>query len=652
LRAAAFAYVRAIALGSQDANAFNNLATIYDKLGTKADERAGLLVEAYRLAPEDPEISGNLLKVLKEKLAALVKAGRWQEALPLFLLRATIEPGLALAQREVGYCHAQLGQLEEAIKYFTRAITIDGNCATYYNDLGLACYESRLLSEAQGAFQQVLKLDPKSVSAYTHLGLLANLTGLTGVAVSFLRKALEVDPQCGVAHNNMALYLRDQGDLAGCREHYVRAVALSPGQSCVLSGYLLSLNDDPNADPEWVAAEHRRFQDVVKGEVRRLRPRSLDPERKLRVGYLSPDFRRHSVAFFIAPVLEAHDRESFEVIGYYTGNGEDDTTERIKAAVAGWRKVHRMADEDLVKLMDEDGIDILVELSGHTSDNRLAMLARRAAPVQMTYLGYPNTTGLVEMDYRVTDAIADPPGADDGRYSEQLIRVAGGFLAYAPPAEARELAIAELPARTLGRLTFGSFNNLAKINDTVLDAWSAILAQTPGSRILLKARGLRDERVKERILNAFAARGVAGDERIELQGHAWSSVDHLRLYNQVDVALDTFPYNGTTTTCEALWMGTPLITFAGASHAGRVGASLLDRVGLGELVAGSRQGYVDLAVALGKDWERLAALRSGLREKLLASPLMDPARLARGLEAAYREAWRAYGARVEAEAPL
>jgi predicted O-linked N-acetylglucosamine transferase (SPINDLY family) len=245
------------------------------------------------------------------------------------------------------------------------------------------------------------------------------------------------------------------------------------------------------------------------------------------------------------------------------------------------------------------------------------------------------------MDYRITDEIADPVGVSDAWHTEKLVRIPGGFLAYQPPFKASELAVAPMPAEKAGHDTFGSFNNLAKINGAVLDAWASILARVPNSQLILKAKGLRSDKVQERITGAFAARGVDSG-RVRLLTQERSAVAHLTLYNQMDIALDTFPYNGTTTTCEALWMGTPVVTFQGRSHAGRVGATLLQRIGLADLVAQNQQGYIETAVALGLDLPRLAQARTGLRERLEGSPVMDARRLARELEAAYRDVWRNY----------
>ena len=642
LKLAEKAYGAAIECGTRDPEAFNDLATIYDKKGVKAEERFNLLSRAFELAPEHPVIRRNFLNLLQRLLDALEQAGRFREALPLHVRRVAIESESAPAQRALGYCYGKLGQSEAAVAHFTRATSLDPNNPGYYNDLGLAWLELHQLSEARAAFQRVLELDPQSIRAFVHLGLLANITGLADVAVNMMRRALQVDPNCVEAHNNLATFLRDQGELVECRRHYQQALHLKPDQVSVFSGYLLSLNDDPAAEPDWVAAEHRRFNEIVKSSPRPLAPRSLDPERRLRIAYLSPDFRAHSVAHFIAPLLEAHDRAMVEVTGYATSNADDGMTERIRHATERWRSVFRMSDDDLAALIQDDQIDVLIELSGHTADNRLPMLAERTAPVQMTYLGYPNTTGLASMDYRITDAVADPLGVTDGWHTEKLLRVEGGFLAYSAPPFAREMPVAEPPARKAGAITFGSFNNLAKTNDTLLQIWAAILARVPGSRLLLKAHGLRNEGARRRIFKVLAAHGGIAPERVCFMGHEQSAADHLQRYHEVDLALDTFPYNGTTTTCEALWMGVPVLTLQGRCHAGRVGASLLSRVGLQEFVAQNQSDYVEKAVAWAERRESLGELRSSLRERLLGSPVMDAGRLARGLETAFREAWRAY----------
>lgn len=642
-------YLEMVRRGTLDADVYNNLAAICDRRGGVIEDSVKLLEKAVELAPERDEYRANLSRLLGRQRADLMRQSRYEAAVPVAWRMVQLEPGSAANHRELGECCAKSGNLEEGVKHFTRAINLDPNNPSHYNDLGLAFYELRWLAEAQGAFQEVLRLKPDSAVAYTHLGLLANVTGLSGVAVSLLERAVKVEPQSSAAHSNLGLFLRDQGRLREARRHLEEALRLNPKSASAMSTYLLSLVSDPDADPAWVGAEHKRYDAIVRGTPRKVVARDLDPRRKLRIGYLSPDLRAHSVSFFILPVLENRNREETHVTCYSTTLAEDAVTQRIQEHSDGFRSVYRMSDEKLAGLIAEDGVDILIELSGHTSQNRLAMLANRVAPVQVTYLGYANTTGLSEMDYRITDDIADPVGVSDAWHSEKLVRIPNGFLAYQPAWDPVDFPVVQLPAEAAGHVTFGSFNNLAKLDDLVLDTWAAILGNVPGSRLVLKAKGLRSDAVPARIMDAFAARGVAS-ERIQLLTQEPSARAHLTLYNQMDVALDTFPYNGTTTTCEALWMGTPVVTFEGQSHAGRVGATLLHRIGLSELVARDREGYIETASALGRDLSRLARIRQGLREKLLKSPVADGARLARELEAAYREMWIRYCGAMSAAA--
>lgn len=641
LQAAEQFYLEAIALGTVDSDVYNNLAAIYDRWGGRLEDEIELLARSLELAPESQDVRKNLIKVLIRQRTKLVQERKFKAALPFAQLLVDLVPDSAAHHRELGDCYAKSGKLEEAVKQFTRAINLEPNNAGHYNDLGLACFELRCLAEAQGAFQEVLRLQPTSIVAYTHLGLLANITGLSGVAVSLLERAVKMEPNSAVPHINLGLFLRDQGELRDCRFHYEEALRLSPSNVAAMSGHLLSLNGDPSADPAWIGSEHRRFDALVKTHPRAVRTRDPDPERRLRVAYLSPDFRVHSVAFFMLSILEKRNRDEAEIYCYATGRQKDAMTAELKGNVDVFREVYRMSDDDLAALIQEDGIDILVELSGHTADNRLVMLANRVAPLQVTYLGYPNTTGLSAMDYRITDEVADPVGVSDAWHTEKLVRVAGGFLAYRPVFLDGEIAVEPMPMEKTGHITFGCFNNLAKVNDLVLDTWARILAEVPESELLLKAKGLRSEKVRTRIVAALAARGVSSD-RVRLLEQEKGMADHLLRYNEMDIALDTFPYNGTTTTCEALWMGAPVVTFEGNCHAGRVGASLLMNAGLHDLVAKDRQGYIDRAVALGRDRHLLATARQGLRYKFTHSSVTDAARLAKELERFYRAAWRTH----------
>jgi predicted O-linked N-acetylglucosamine transferase (SPINDLY family) len=356
----------------------------------------------------------------------------------------------------------------------------------------------------------------------------------------------------------------------------------------------------------------------------------------LRVGYVSADFRQHSVAFFIEPVIEAHDRRGFEVICYSNVAWPDAVTMRMRKLADQWRDIARRCDEDVAEQIRRDGVDILVDLAGHTDGNRLLVFARKPAPVQVTYLGYPDTTGLRTMDYRLTDAYADPPGETEPYHSEELVRLARCFLCYRPATESPE--VGELPALAAGTVTFGSFNSFAKVTEEVMGAWSRILLAVPESRLVLKAKGLGQAEARERAGEVFERHGIA-PQRVEMTGQSESFVEHLRAYQCVDIALDTFPYNGTTTTCEALWMGVPVITLAGRSHVWRVGMSLLSNAGLPELIAATLDDYVAAAARLAGDVDGLRQMRRGLRQRLGASALTDAAGFTRRLEEAYRGIW-------------
>jgi Flp pilus assembly protein TadD len=344
-------YGAAIECGTLDPEAFNDLATIYDKKGVKAEERFKLLSRAFELAPQHPVIRRNYLNLLQRLLAALEQAGRFREALPLHLRRVAVEPESAPAQRALGYCYGKLGQSEAAVAHFTRATTLDPNHPGYHNDLGLAWLELHQLSEARAAFQRVLELDPQSVRAFIHLGLLANIAGLTEVAVNMVRRALQVDPNCVEAHNNLAMFLRDQGELVECRRHYHQALHLKPDQTSVFSGYLLSLNDDPAAEPDWVAAEHRRFNEIVKPSSRPLAPRSLHPEKhnqrearllhlidhaiakRVKLACLSHEnYSRHP--FFVRGLAVRIDVEPWQP-GHFLKSGLDEEVQVVPLVVAG-----------------------------------------------------------------------------------------------------------------------------------------------------------------------------------------------------------------------------------------------------------------------------------------------------------------------------
>ena len=421
-------------------------------------------------------------------------------------------------------------------------------------------------------------------------------------------------------------------------ECYQRAV-LNPD----FDSHLFALNYSVGRTPAEVFAAHsewgRRYRNQVPanhyGNTR-------SPGRKLRIGYVSGDFWNHAVVVSIDGVLQAHDHRGFEIVCYHNSPGSDETTARLKGLASRWRKIAGLSDAEADALIRKDRIDILVDLSGHTEHNRLALFARKPAPIQATYLGYPNTTGLSTIDYRITDAIADPPGLTEALHTEELLRLPRCFLSYRPPAEAP--AIGPLPARTNAWFTFGSFSNPAKWNDTVLRTWAAILRRMPRSRLLLhhsfagNTTSVVYDALRARILGLFQCHGIAPD-RISLIGYL-PPPEHLGLYNDIDLALDPFPYNGATGTCEAMWMGLPVVALEGATHASRVGMDILRTAGLDRFVARSIDEYVEIAVRTASQLAPLSRLRTGMRARMAKSPLMDGPGLARALEQAYRHMWQ------------
>ena len=405
------------------------------------------------------------------------------------------------------------------------------------------------------------------------------------------------------------------------------------------SNLLFALNYQEAASAADVFAQHLAWAARHGGTLPRVttNPQPSDTERTLRVGYVSADLRSHSVAYFLEPLLEARDRAAIHVTCYSNSTGGGATTDRLRALSDAWRVIADKDDAEAEALIRADQIDILVDLSGHTRGNRLPLFARRVAPIQVSYLGYPNTTGLATMDYRLTDAWADPVGLTEGLYTEVLVRLDGGFLCYRPPNDSPP--VAGPPVLATGYITFGSFNNLAKVNAALIARWAAILGHVPGSRLILKSRPLADPGIRDFILTLSARNGITPD-RIEFSGWADDTRSHLARYADVDIALDTFPYHGTTTTCEALWMGVPVITCGGQVHASRVGVSLLSAIGLADLVAPSMDSYVMTAINLAQDIPRLGNLRAELRPRMAAGAITDSARIARSVESAYRAMWR------------
>jgi predicted O-linked N-acetylglucosamine transferase (SPINDLY family) len=570
----------------------------------------------------------------------LVMLHRPADAITLLERAIAMHGNRAEAHYNLGRAFMDLGQPEAAAAAFRKATQLRPDYVEAQTNLGACLIELGRRSEAVACLERALALDPARPESHYNLARARSEQVDASETVTMLRAALDLRPEYPEARVELANLLINLGRRDEAIEHLRYAIETSPESVVARSSLLMALNYDPELTADALAQEHRELASAIEDRAASLgpahkRPRGHGQGRKLRIGYLSPDFRAHSCAFFIEPLLSAQDRARLEIYAYSTTPSEDAVTRRFRELVDHWRSVRYLDDVALARLVCDDEIDILVDLAGHTGGGRPLALALRPAPLVVTWLGYPNTTGLKAVDYRITDAVADPPGTSDARYSERLLRLPGGFLCYRPPLEAPAPSNRTAP----GAPVFGCFNTALKINPAVARVWARIVESVPGSVLRLRALQFQYPAAVEAIRTMFAAAGLDA-ARIQLSSWRTTIAEGLADYANIDVALDPFPYNGTTTTCEALWMGVPVVTMTGDVHAGRVGASLLTAVGLdGELVATSAGDYVEKAVALAQNRDRLQGYRVSLRPRLAASRLTDQASFAREFEAALETAW-------------
>jgi protein O-GlcNAc transferase len=625
------AYRKAIGIKPDYADACYNLGNVLYGQG-KRDEAVAAYRQAISIKHDYVEAHNNLGSVLQVQ-------GKLADAVASFRQALALRPDYAEAHNNLGNVLRVQGKVAAAVASFQQALVLKPDYAEAHNNLGNAFHAQGKLADALASFERTLALKPDFVEAHYNMGNVFQLQEKLADAVECYERALALKPDHAEAHCNLGSALKEQVKLEEAVAAYRRAIGINPDYAEAFSNMLFCLNYDDKSTADELCAAHREWDERYGRPAARpmgyANARELG--RRLRIGYVSGDFCRHSVAYFLEPLLRNHDHEAVEVFCYAEVGQQDAMTQRLRGFADHWLATVGMTDEALAQRITEDGIDILIDLAGHTGKNRLRVFARKPAPIQVTWLGYPNTTGLTSIDYRLVDAITDPEGVCDAFASETLIRLDGGFLCYDPVADVP--APSPPPSLTSGVVTFGSFNNPAKVSAATFDVWAALLVRQPRARLLLKGLPFADAGTRASFLTRLGERGLAA-ERVELVARLPGMADHLALYNRVDIALDPFPYNGTTTTCEAMWMGVPVVVRKGDRHAGRVGVSLLSQIGLTDLIANSAEEYVEIALRLANDPARLSELRHLLRPRMAASSLGDGRAFARKMEAALRDMWQ------------
>ena len=659
------AYREAIRLAPVFAAAWNNLGNALLETG-ESDEAVASLRRALEITPDDPEVLSNFGNAVSAQ-------GKPAEAIPHHERALEIAPGdprvlfnLGNALRDAGrpadavQCYERAlragaddpevlcnlgnalqagGETDRALDAFEAAVALDPGFAEGHYNLGLARHEQGRFDDAVRSYHRALDIKPDDPAARVNLGKALQDQGQLNDAIAVFEGAIEADPGDAAAWNNLGNALENLGRLDEALAAYERAFTVKPDLAEANSNYLICAQLRIGITPAELKTLHAEW-DAKHGRAPQwstdTRNRSRDPEKRLRIGLVSPDLGRHPIGYFVQGLLENHASENMELICYADGK-PDDLSERLRAASDGWVDTRGVDDEALAGLLDADGIDILVDLAGHFTKNRLKLFARRAAPVQATWGGYIGTTGVAAIDYLIADPHSVPEGTE-GDYTEEVIRLPDDYVCYTAPDYAPE--VGPLPAATNGFVTFGCFNKPRKINAEVLAAWAEILNAVPESRLLLKFKHMDSPDVREPFSASLSAHGVDLG-RVDFEGHS-PHKELLDRYKGVDIALDTFPYSGGLTTCEALWMGVPVVTFPAETFASRHSLAHLSAVGLTEYVASDLSGYVRLAAEFAGDHSRLAYERAGLRERVARSPLCDGPRFARHFATAMRTAWHRF----------
>ena len=603
--------------------------------GAMAFQRGGHLEEAVELLQKARKLNADSVECRMFLGMALADLGRHAEAEPHLVRALKKSPHMAEMWENLARCQRALGLPHEALESLGKFAQIQPTNATAHELLGELAAVVNGFASAEPHFRKATEIDPGMAIAWSNLGLsLLEKTRQIAEGMECLDKALQLDPFLVAASSARALGLQRLYKTEESLDLHNSILWMEPQNARVLSARNMLLNYLPRQDRQSVFEAHKEFGALFAKDEFQVFFNPQEPDKKLRVGFISPDLRHHSVAFFLKPLLENLDPSRVQTLLYHCHHTEDSTSAVLRKLASKWTNLNGVEDDAAATLIQRDAPDILIDLAGHSAMNRLPLLARGLAPVQISYLGYPNTTGVPAITHHVVDEITDPSGDADAFATEKLIRFSPCAWTYEAPADAPSPAMPDEDAP----ITFGSFNNFLKVTDDTLAVWAKILTQVPDSRLFIKSVYLDDPDVRKSILERLASASIAED-RVEISGFFAATQDHLAAYNRVDVALDTFPYNGTTTTCEALWMGVPVVSLTGDRHAARVGLSLLTGVGHPEWAAENEDAYIEKAVTLAQDRALRSQLRESLRSQVSASILCDHAGQAARFEAAIRQAW-------------
>lgn len=625
-------YRRVLAIEPNHAEAIHCLGTLAVQTG-HVEAGLGLIDRSLKLQPNVPVLYLNAGLLLRQ-------IGRSADAVQAIRRAIALGDSTPMTQLHLAGVFGDAGDAAEAEKILRGLIAQLPAFAEAYSDLGLLLVQEGHFIDGIEQYRTAIRLRPQLPTPHFNLSYALSVTGELAEAFNELRTTLQLKPDFVEARLNLGNMLLEAGDIDAAIAEYRAVQKIDPKFPGAQPNLLLAMHCDPRTTPQELFEEHVNYGRQFADGIPRMPPGTVDknPERKLRIGYFSPDFREHAVASFITPVLEQHDRVHFEVVCYASTLRPDGVTENIRAKADQWRDITRLNDQQFAEQVRQDQIDILIDLAGHTNAMRLPAFARKPAPVQVTWLGYPDTTGMSAMDYRITDAITDPLGDADARHVERVIRLPGCFICFAPFAE--PLDSGPLPALANGFVTFGCFNRMAKVSGMTMDLWAKVLDAVPNSKLMLKGGGLAPSSF-DSWLKRLAEHGIDPSRVIPLPASP-TKREHLIEMQSVDIALDTFPYNATTVTCEWLWSGVPAVTLTGQTHASRVGLSLLTAVGIPEYATTTPAQYVQTATQLANDLPRLGELRSTLCTRLLTSPLTDASAFTRNLESAYRQMWQRF----------